>query len=265
MGLTQRSPWGLVSPGAARAPTFPTEPAEPEPGSGGGCWGHTGTVLSLAPPRRLRRALAACAGSKSECQPWWVSLSPLHGCDCGASPAHAAPGQAPSGSSGCWHGPWGCGTWNWDSTQPSPWDEPSVTDPVCAREGDKFGHCFPSSNIISCFFNIKARCCWKNVLPSLFFHQIILQRNIWQQLTNGLLLPVGAAAPVPHSCRGSWQMPPATTVPIIPCHRVTQGTAGMGTRQHRVPCSEQGAGEKRNICHVFHLTLFHPKLLFPLV
>lgn len=90
-----------------------------------------------------------------------------------------------------------------------------ASDPVCAREGDKFGHCFPSTNIISCFFNIKARCCWKNVLPSLFFHQIISQRNIWQQLTNGLLLPVGAAAPVPHSCRGSWQMPPATTVPII--------------------------------------------------
>lgn len=82
------------------------------------------------------------------CQPWWVSLSPLHGCDCRVSPAHTAPGQTPSGSSGCWDDPWGCGTWNWDSL----WDQPSITDPIWPREGDKFGHGFPSSDIISVFY-----------------------------------------------------------------------------------------------------------------
>lgn len=65
-------------------------------------------------------------------------------------------------------------------------------------------------------------------------------------------------------CRfwGSWQMPPATAVPVIPCHRLAQGAAGTGSRQHR---SKRGAGESRNICHVSPLTPFHPELLFALV
>jgi len=30
------------------------------------------------------------------------------------------------------------------------------------------------------------------MLPSLFFHQITLQRNIWKQPVNGIFLPVAA-------------------------------------------------------------------------
>lgn len=95
----------------------------------------------------------------------------------------------------------------------------------------------------------------KSLLPSLFFHQIILQRNIWQQLTNGLLPPVVVAVPLPPAAgaAGKCHLPPR-------CPPGDTGAAGTGTHQHRVPCSKRGAGERRNICHVPAWTPFHPEL-----
>lgn len=106
----------------------------------------------------------------------------------------------------------------------------------------------------------------KLTLPSLFFHQIILRRNIWRQLTKGLFLPVAAEMLIsPQRPGGSWQMPPATVVPVIPRCGVTRAAARTATRQHYALCSKPGDGKRRNICHVFHLTSFHPEPLFLLV
>lgn len=66
----------------------------------------------------------------------------------------------------------------------------------------------------------------KLALPSLFFHQIILQRNIWRQLTNGLFLPVAVEMLISPQRPG--QLANAT------CHR---GAC------HPVPLGDMGGSE----------------------
>lgn len=158
---TPRSLWGLVSPGAAgtRAP--------PRSGAGartrGGRWGHTGTGLSLAPPRRPRgprlpvQAINPSVSRGSVCH---LRMAGTAGCP----QPRESPARRPRDprDAGTLLGAVGSGT-----EIPSGMN-PSITDPVRAREGEKFGHRFPSSNIISFyffFFNIKARCCWKKCSP----------------------------------------------------------------------------------------------------
>lgn len=78
----------------------------------------------------------------------------------------------------------------------------------------------------------------------LFFHQMISQRNIWQQLTEGLLPPVVVAVPGP-SVAGAAGNATCHRGATVPCRRVTLGQQerGPGNAVPNLENGELGRGE----------------------